>query len=64
MMSRLFSEADQRSNRMIRRQDLRKVLSKYKNGLQSLKEKEPVWQRIMRNLESIDSSNISKDDLA
>jgi hypothetical protein len=37
IMMRLFDEADQRSNRMVRRQDLRKVLSKYRNGLQSLK---------------------------
>ena len=36
IMTRLFLEADSRSNRMVRRQDLRKVLSKYKNGLQCL----------------------------
>jgi hypothetical protein len=64
IMSRLFLEADSRSNRMVRRQDLRKVLSKYKNGLQCLKQKEPVWQRIMRNLEDIDTNVVSKADLA
>jgi hypothetical protein len=62
-MSRLFSEADSRNARIIRRQDLRKVLNKYKSGLSALKQKEPVWEQIMRNLEHLDSKAISKENL-
>jgi hypothetical protein len=62
-MTALFGEADERSLRMMNRRDLRRALLSQKKEIAALTEQEPLFQRVLRNLEHVDLGTISKVDL-